>query len=158
MDFINIIGTLFDNSIEHVVAFAKQIKDQRLNKNQQDINEDLYNKIQIIIQSIENSVPISVEYPDVWFIPSNSELNVSDIESYIQNEQPLNNSHSYSKTFNTTNYYVIVGEQHSLTRVTNNSNFEYTSQFNLEDSLDGYKVFHYNRVIGAPVTWTFTIN
>lgn len=46
MDFINIIGTLFDNSINHIVALAHQIKDLRLNKNQQDINEDLYDKIQ----------------------------------------------------------------------------------------------------------------
>ena len=45
MDFINIIGTFFDNSIEHVVALANQIKDLRLNKNQQDINEDVYNEI-----------------------------------------------------------------------------------------------------------------
>lgn len=45
MDFINIIGTFFDNSIEHVVALAHQIKDLRLNKNQQDINEDIYNEI-----------------------------------------------------------------------------------------------------------------
>ena len=46
MDFINIIGTLFDNSVEHVAALANQIKDLRLGKNQQDINEDIYNKIQ----------------------------------------------------------------------------------------------------------------
>lgn len=46
MDFINIIGTFFDNSIEHVVALAHQIKDLRLNKNQQDINEDVYNEIE----------------------------------------------------------------------------------------------------------------
>ena len=46
MDFLNIIGTLFDNSVEHVVALANQIKDLRLGKNQQDINEDIYNKIQ----------------------------------------------------------------------------------------------------------------
>lgn len=45
MDFINIIGTLFDNSIEHVVALAHQIKDLRLNKNQQDINEDIYKEV-----------------------------------------------------------------------------------------------------------------
>ena len=45
MDFINIIGTLFDNSINHIVALAYQIKDLRLNKNQQDINEDIYNKL-----------------------------------------------------------------------------------------------------------------
>lgn len=45
MDFINIIGTFFDNSIEHVIALAHQIKDLRLNKNQQDINEDIYNEI-----------------------------------------------------------------------------------------------------------------
>lgn len=46
MDFINIIGTIFDNSVEHVAALANQIKDLRLGKNQQDINEDIYNKIQ----------------------------------------------------------------------------------------------------------------
>lgn len=46
MDFINIIGTLFDNSIEHVVALAHQIKDLRLNRNQQDINEDIYKNVQ----------------------------------------------------------------------------------------------------------------
>lgn len=45
MDFINIIGTFFDNSIEHVAALAHQIKDLRLNKNQQDINQDVYKKI-----------------------------------------------------------------------------------------------------------------
>jgi len=33
MDFINIIGTIIDNSIEHVVTFAHMIKDLRLNKN-----------------------------------------------------------------------------------------------------------------------------
>lgn len=48
MDFINIIGTLFDNSVEHVAALANQIKDLRLGKNQQDINEDIYNKIQSV--------------------------------------------------------------------------------------------------------------
>lgn len=46
MDFINIIGTIFDNSVEHIAALANQIKDLRLGKNQQDINEDIYNKIQ----------------------------------------------------------------------------------------------------------------
>ena len=45
MDFINIIGTIIDNSIEHVVTFAHMIKDLRLNKNQQDINEDIYENI-----------------------------------------------------------------------------------------------------------------
>ena len=45
MDFINIIGTFFDNSIEHVVALAHQIKDLRLNRNQQDINEDIYKEV-----------------------------------------------------------------------------------------------------------------
>ena len=54
MDFINIIGTIFDNSINHVVALANQIKDLRLNKNQQDINEDIYQKIQNIIDNKSN--------------------------------------------------------------------------------------------------------
>lgn len=53
MDFINIIGTFFDNSIEHVVALASQIKDLRLNKNQQDINEDIYNEIGEITEETE---------------------------------------------------------------------------------------------------------
>lgn len=48
MDFINIIGTIIDNSIEHVVTFAHMIKDLRLNKNQQDINEELYNRLEYI--------------------------------------------------------------------------------------------------------------
>ena len=45
MDFINIIGTIIDNSIEHVVTFAHMIKDLRLNKNQQEINEDFENTL-----------------------------------------------------------------------------------------------------------------
>ena len=53
MDFINIIGTFFDNSIEHVVALASQIKDLRLNKNQQDINEDIYNEFGEITEENE---------------------------------------------------------------------------------------------------------
>ncbi len=54
MDFINIIGTLFDNSIEHVIALAQQIKDLRLNKNQQDINEDVENVLTEHGESISN--------------------------------------------------------------------------------------------------------
>lgn len=53
MDFINIIGTFFDNSIEHVIALASQIKDLRLNKNQQDINEDIYNEFGEITEENE---------------------------------------------------------------------------------------------------------
>ena len=52
MDFINIIGTLFDNSIDHIVALAHQIKDLRLNKNQQDINEEYGNRL----GTIENKI------------------------------------------------------------------------------------------------------
>lgn len=55
MDFINIIGTIFDNSIEHVVALAHQIKDLRLGKNQQDINEDIYNQIEIAKETKDKS-------------------------------------------------------------------------------------------------------
>lgn len=54
MDFINIIGTIFDNSVEHIAALANQIKDLRLGKNQQDINEDIYNKIQEASQRVTN--------------------------------------------------------------------------------------------------------
>lgn len=45
MDIINIIGTIIDNSIEHIVTYAHMIRDSRLNKNQQDINEDIYREI-----------------------------------------------------------------------------------------------------------------
>ena len=55
MDFINIIGTLFDNSVEHVVALAQQIKDLRLGKNQQDINEDIYKEIQVAKETKDKS-------------------------------------------------------------------------------------------------------
>lgn len=48
MDFINIIGTIIDNSIEHVVTFAHMIKDLRLNKNQQDINQEIYDRLEYI--------------------------------------------------------------------------------------------------------------
>lgn len=55
MDFINIIGTLFDNSVEHTSVIANQVKDLRLNKYQQDINEDVYNQIQITKELKEKS-------------------------------------------------------------------------------------------------------
>ena len=55
MDFLNIIGTLFDNSVEHVAALAHQIKDLRLDKNQQNINEDIYNEIQAVKDSGGNN-------------------------------------------------------------------------------------------------------
>ena len=55
MDFINIIGTLFDNSVEHTSVIANQVKDLRLNKHQQDINEDVYNQIQITKELKEKS-------------------------------------------------------------------------------------------------------
>lgn len=61
MDFINIIGTLFDNSIEHVVALAQQIKDLRLNKNQQEINEDVENALQELSDNIDNKINESLE-------------------------------------------------------------------------------------------------
>ena len=63
MDFINIIGTLFDNSIEHVVALAHQIKDLRLNRNQQDINEDIYNHVDQLHEEdvkINNKININI--------------------------------------------------------------------------------------------------
>lgn len=55
MNFINIIGTLFDNSISHIVAIANQIWDLRLNRNQQDINEDLYDRISRVDAKKEKS-------------------------------------------------------------------------------------------------------
>lgn len=61
MDFLNIIGTLFDNSVEHVVALANQIKDLRLGRNQQDINEDIYNEIQAVKNSSGNNPELQGE-------------------------------------------------------------------------------------------------
>lgn len=71
MDFINIIGTLFDNSVDHIVALAEQIKDLRLGKNQQDINEDIYNQIQIAKENKEKGKGYYDSYQSlVWNIPS----------------------------------------------------------------------------------------
>lgn len=84
MDLINIIGTLFDNSIEHVVALAHQIKDLRLGKNQQEINEDIYNQIQAAKETKEkakgyyetySSLVQNVGNPEIgdWAIVKNSD-------------------------------------------------------------------------------------
>ena len=84
MDFIDIIGTLFDNSIEHVVALAHQIKDLRLGKNQQDINEDIYTQIQNAKETKEkgkgyfdsySSLAQNIPSPEIgdWAIVKNSE-------------------------------------------------------------------------------------
>ena len=71
MDLINIIGTLFDNSVDHIVALAEQIKDLRLGKNQQDINEDIYNQIQIVKEKKEKSKGYYDSYQSlIWNIPS----------------------------------------------------------------------------------------
>lgn len=55
LDFVNIIGTLYDNSISHIIALAHQIKDLRLGKNQQEINEDVYDKLSDLNQ-LDNKV------------------------------------------------------------------------------------------------------
>ena len=71
MDLINIIGTLFDNSVDHTVALAEQIKDLRLGKNQQEINEDIYNQIQIAKENKEKGKGYYDSYQSlVWNIPS----------------------------------------------------------------------------------------
>ena len=86
MDFINIIGTFFDNSIEHVVALAHQIKDLRLNKNQQEINEDLYDQIRIAKETKDKckgyfdnyySLNLNVPVPQIgdWAIVKNLDDN-----------------------------------------------------------------------------------
>lgn len=70
MDLINIIGTIFDNSVDHIVALAEQIKDLRLGKNQQEINEDIYNQIQIAKENKEKSKGYYDSYQSlVWNIP-----------------------------------------------------------------------------------------
>ena len=71
MDLINIIGTLFDNSVDHIVALAEQIKDLRLGKNQQEINEDIYNQIQIAKENKEKGKGYYDSYQSlIWNIPS----------------------------------------------------------------------------------------
>lgn len=101
----------------------------------------------------------TVTYPNVWFIPSNTALTASNINSQIQSTDPKNNASSYTNTFDTTNYYVVVESSHNLTKVANAQGFDYTNQFNTTDvTISGYKVYHYSRVIGASVTWIFTIN
>ena len=71
MDLINIIGTIFDNSVDHIVALAEQIKDLKLGKNQQEINEDIYNQIQIAKENKEKGKGYYDSYQSlVWNIPS----------------------------------------------------------------------------------------
>lgn len=97
MDRINIIGTLFDNSIEHVVALANQIKDLRLEKNQQDINEDIYDKIDSYINNLQNQI-------------LDEKNRAEQTESYISNklnslEQTILNKDSIKHVFLTQEQY-----------------------------------------------------
>lgn len=59
-DFINIIGTIYDNSINHVVALAEQIFDRKYTNrygktglNQYEINKDLLDRINNIPEATE---------------------------------------------------------------------------------------------------------
>ena len=54
LDFINILGTFYDNSVEHTAVIAEQVKDLRLNKYQQDINEALYTLLAQIENRLQN--------------------------------------------------------------------------------------------------------
>lgn len=109
MDFINIIGTFFDNSIEHVVALANQIKDLRLNKNQQDINEDIYNEISLskqINQQVTNKISFIEE--DLETVHSEiSEIaeNISEINSNLERLQDISSQdiHQINEDINNIN-------------------------------------------------------
>ena len=59
MEHINIIGTLYDNSIDHNVAYASQVYDDTLKKKQNVINSELCRDIESVqtdIQSLRNSI------------------------------------------------------------------------------------------------------
>lgn len=143
MDFLNIIGTLFDNSVEHVVALAHQIRDLRLGKNQQDINEDIYDKIENISDKSKgyfDSYDILVqEYPSPsvgdWAIVKNSsdkklyiyKCNTSGIweETDKEYEQEINlNGYTKTSDFKTINGESIIG----------NGNIEITTNTNIPAS------------------------
>lgn len=49
--YIDIVGTIFDNSTEHTVALASQIKDLNLNKKQDVINQELLDSVNGIQKS-----------------------------------------------------------------------------------------------------------
>lgn len=115
MDLINIIGTIFDNSIEHVVALAHQIKDLKLNKNQQDINEDLYEQIRISKETKEKSKGYydsyqsliqNVPQPEIgdWAIVKNSSDNKWYIYKCIVKGSWRNTGETYSQEINLSGY------------------------------------------------------
>lgn len=82
MEHINIIGTLFDNSIDHVVAHATQVRDDDLEKDQHTINEELYG----LVNSTLSTINISQLQEDV-----------EDIKNAINdiNDELGNQDHTY---------------------------------------------------------------
>ena len=115
MDFINIIGTFFDNSIEHVVALAHQIKDLRLNKNQQEINEDLYDQIRITRETKDkckgyfdnyHSLNLNVPYPLIgdWAIVRSSDNSKWYIYKCIVEGYWKGTNEEYTSTINLPEY------------------------------------------------------
>lgn len=115
MDFINIIGTFFDNSIEHVVALAHQIKDLRLNKNQQEINEDLYDQIRITKETKDKckgyydnyySLNLNVPYPLIgdWAIVRSSDNSKWYIYKCIVEGYWKGTNEEYTSTINLSEY------------------------------------------------------
>lgn len=115
MDFINIIGTFFDNSIEHVVALAHQIKDLRLNKNQQEINEDLYDQIRITRETKDKckgyfdnyySLSLNVPTPSIgdWAVVKNMDDGKWYIYKCIVEGYWKGTTEEYSSTINLGDY------------------------------------------------------
>ena len=90
MEHINIIGTLFDNSIDHVVAHASQVHDDRLEKDQQTINSELYGLVNeaLGIQQEEDDTPVDI---------TKLQEDVEDIKSAINNinEELGNREYTY---------------------------------------------------------------
>lgn len=115
MDFINIIGTFFDNSIEHVVALAHQIKDLRLNKNQQEINEDLYDQIRITKETKDKckgyfdnyySLSLNIPTPSIgdWAVVKNTDDGKWYIYKCIVEGYWKGTTEEYTNTINLNEY------------------------------------------------------
>ena len=116
----------------------------------------LFNFWAIVQKYIEYVPPV---YPKVWFISSTEPLLSSDISNRVLSTAPEETGYTYQKSLTTTNYYVVLQTGHSLRKVTNSTNFEFTNQFKTDDvQITGYVVYHYQREVDSPVTWTFNVN
>lgn len=56
--YINIIGTIYDNSIDHTVVETDQLYDKKLDKKQEDINEEFRRDIDRALSNTQSEDPI----------------------------------------------------------------------------------------------------